>query len=329
MGLLDSLFGTSKARRDLYDSSASAQSALDRAKAEAEAALRTSSATGRSDINTGYDAANGIYDRAQPGIMDTLGSGYDAARGDLTTGYGNAENAITTGVNNANANLDPWVTSGRAAQDRYDQALGLAGPDASKEFYDSYASGDSYRAYRDELANKQITNQFSGSGRTGAMSLAVGRASLERGSQDLQTYLSRLEQAGQRGQAAAGQKSNNTMSGAQSTADIRAKLGTSLADNSVNRGTSLAQLGKQFADTRAGLETSRGTTLAGLETGTGKSLGELAYGYGQQTASNRINTGNAVAQTRTAPMNNLISLIGTGINGMSLYSNWGTPKRTA
>ena len=144
------------------------------AQARAEAALRASQGQSRSDINAGYDRAGGIYNAAQPGLENTLRSGYAGAREDLTRGYGAAEDAITAGRDRATGNLDPWVQSGRSAQDRYDAALGLNGEAAAREAIN--AGVDPYRQYRDELANRQLQRQFAGTGRTGAFALEIGRA---------------------------------------------------------------------------------------------------------------------------------------------------------
>ena len=182
---------------------------------------------------------------------------------------------------------------------------------------------DPYRQYRDELANRQLQRQFAGTGRTGAFALGVGRASLERGSQDVQQYLSRLEQAGQRGQQAAGQKAGYEMTAGQNVADIRSKLGTGLADNSINQGSALANLGSQFANARAGLETGRAGALSQNEMATGKAASDLIYGAGQQNAANRINAGNAIAATRTLPMSNLLNLAGTAVQAGFLGNKLG------
>lgn len=297
MGLLDKLFGTDRARKDLYATSQQAQGAIDQGQAAAEAALRAGRTTGRADLNQGFDQAIAQLTGAQPGIEASINQGYDQGRTDLTQGYAGAEGA-----------MQPWVDSGRGAQDRLDAALGVKGAEAAKGFYDDYGGNDPFRAYRDELANKQIQQQFAGTGRTGAMGLAVGRASLERGSSDLNAYLDRLTNAGARGQQASGQ-----------VAGYRAQAGESLANNATGRGSALAQLGTQFATNKAQMGAARGTALAGLETGSGSELANLSFGAGQQRAANTINLGNAVAGTRTQPMNNLINLAGTGLRAFSTF----------
>lgn len=297
MGLLDSLFGTNKARKEINASAAAAQRTLDESRARAEGALTGGRDQGRADLNQWFDQASAGLTGAQGGIRSDLNAGFDAGRADLTTGYQGAEDAMA-----------PWVQSGRGAQDLYDRALGVGGADAQKSFYDTYAANDPYREYRDELANRQIQRQFANSGRVGAMSMALGRASLERGSQDLQQYLSRLEQAGQRGQSASSQ-----------VAGYRAQGGQALAGNETARGSALATLGANFATNQANMATGRGQALAGLSSGAGSALADLIYGSGQQTAANKINQGNAIAQTRTAPMNNLVNLFGTGLNAYAAF----------
>lgn len=359
MGFLDTLFGTSKARKDINQTSAQAQAALDEARGRAEGSLTSGRDVARGDVNDWFNRAAAGLTGAQPGIRSDINAGYDAAtgaltrgygeadarlaageagaRGDLIAGHGQARSDLMAGYQGAEAAMTPWAESGGRAQGLYDQALGVGagGADAQRSFYDNYAQNDPYREYRDELANRQIQRQFASSGRTGAMSMALGRASLERGSQDLQTYLSRLEQAGQRGQAASGQiagyraqggqalagnetargsaLSNIGMTTAANRANMAGQRGQGLATMATDRAGALSNLGMQFANNQANLATQRAGQLAGLASGTGSALSDLIYGAGQQTASNRINTGNAIAATRTQPMQNLINLAGTAV----------------
>lgn len=65
-------------------------------------------------------------------------------------------------------------------------------------------------------------------------------------------------------------------------------------------------------------------TAAGLESGTGQYLADLESGYGQQGAANAINFGNAQAATRGIGVNNLMGLLGTGLNA---YATFRRPTR--
>lgn len=70
----------------------------------------------------------------------------------------------------------------------------------------------------------------------------------------------------------------------------------------------LGNQGAQFAN-----------TAAGLESGTGQYLADLESGYGQQRAGNQINFGNAQAATRGIGVNNLLGIVGTGINAYNTF----------
>lgn len=343
MGWLDNLFGGGAKQRDATaaynDSQATLQAGLDKALAE----LKGSTEAGRAALNTGYDQANvdlnrasGIYDKAL-GIYDRASGLYDQAlpglRNDITQGYAGAEAALTSAADRANAVLDPYARSGRGAQDLYDRALGVAGTDAQKAFYDQYAANDPYRAYRDELANKQIQRQFnaSGLGNSGRAGMAISRASLERGSQDLQQYLSRLEAAGARGSQIAGQQGANIQRAGEGIAQNRAAQGTGLANLGLNvlgaktgiAGQQAGVIGQQagIAGQQATMAAQRARDLAGLESGQGSQLSSLIYGNAQQSAGNRINLGNAYAQSRGIGAQNLINLAGTAAQAYSLYNN--------
>lgn len=350
MSLFSSLFGSGTSQ--LNRSAAEADRRLLQGRNDAIGALDK----GRGDINAGYDAAQGFYRDAAPGLSDLLKQGFgDAAnqlrsgygdaqnsitdalgrqRADLTSQYGSAEDAIAKGIAGANSALDPFLKSGINSQNLYDTAMGTGagGAQGAKDFYANYASNDPFRNYRDELANKQLAAQFNGRGLggSGRAATAMSRASLERGTQDLNTYLDRIERAAGRGQQVAGQVSNNSMAGGQQIAGIRtglgnqlsgvegqagqsranlqSGLGTALANNSTNQGSALTQLGLGLTGARAGLETQRGMALNGNQQG----ISGLYSGYGQQSAANEINLGNALNQARQRPAQNLISMLGIG-----------------
>lgn len=366
MGLFDSLFGSGRAREDIYTSSNAAQAALDAARQRAEAALNASKAGSRSDINTGYDQASNILSSAQPTLMDLIKGGYaqgadslrqgaggaeqaindavSTARNDYTTGYDAAGRTIADTTSRANAALDPYTRAGNAAQTSYDKALG---GDASG--YGAYRTGfDPYWAYADSLANKNLSARMNAGGVTGGRALtANSRAVSEREGARISDYMAQLANAAARGQQAAGQVSSNTMAGGQQQAGyqsaqgtalgntamqggqqiagIRSNLGTALNENAVGSGTTQANLGLNLTNAQSGIATGKANALAGIEGNSGSNLANLIYGSGQQNASNIINTGNAVAQTRNGLFSNLASLIGTGIQGATLYNNWGKP----
>lgn len=318
MSLLGGLF--SSGTKGLNKSAGEAERRLAQARADAEAATRQ----GTSAINTGYDQAQGIYNGAASGLRSDLTSGFADADAALRAGYGGAESAVNAGAADANSRLDPFVQSGLGAQGLYDKAIGVGGADAAKDFYSNYAANDPYRAFRDEQAQREIERRYNATGGytggaegggSGRFATATARASLERGTQDLQTYMDRLERAGGRGGQYAAQQGQNSMTAGSQVGQLRAGAGTALAGNATNRGSALAGLGMNLADRGAGLSTGRAGALAGQF---GQMAG-IASGFGQQSAANEINLGNALRTARAAPGQNLLNLAGTAMQAYGTF----------
>ena len=70
----------------------------------------------------------------------------------------------------------------------------------------------------------------------------------------------------------------------------------------------------------------QGFAATGAQAGLRQAQGDNAYGYGATRAGNYINTGNAVAGTRSTGMNNLLGLLGTGINAYAAMSGMPVKK---
>ena len=186
--------------------------------------------------------------KASKGAADSaLSQGYTGAMGDYKTAQGM---------------YDPYVKQGQQANSMYGNALGLNGVDAQKSFGANYAAADQFREQNADFANNALMRQYNakGMGNSGTAALATQRASLERGSQDYNNYLNRLQGQGQQGFQATGAQ-------------------------------------------------------AGLQQG----MGDMTYGYGQQRAGNEINYGNALAQSRSTGINNLMGLAGLGLKGYGAY----------
>jgi hypothetical protein len=315
MSFWDSFTGKSQ-RKDIQRASADAERLLAENKAKAEAirqqglatsrdALTGGYAQGRTDLNSGYDAAG-----------RSLNAGYDTARGDINAGYAGAENAATSYLDKTGQVLQPLIQSGQRAQARYDTALGLDGKAAADSFYQDYAANDPFRAYRDEMANNQLLSLYNAKGQAsgGRAQSAVARESLRRGSEDLQTYLTRLANAGQQGGQYAGQLAGYTNATGNTITQLRANQGQNLSQLEQNRGQGIATMDANRGTGLSNLATNQGRDIAQLETGAASDLSGLQYGYGQQLATNRINTGNAVSQTRGIGLNNLMKVAGLALS---------------
>lgn len=57
---------------------------------------------------------------------------------------------------------------------------------------------------------------------------------------------------------------------------------------------------------------------AGIASNAGNALGQMRMGYGQQQAGNAISYGNAMAAAESTPWNNIMGLVGMGMQGYGL-----------
>lgn len=320
MSLFSSLFGSGT--RQLNQAAAIADQRLLEGRDAALAALQS----GRGDINAAADSALAAYNSAEPGLMDLIRSGYAGANSAINTGYGNAESAVKGAETRANSALQPFYASGLGAQGLYDQATGVRGAQAQQDFYGNYASNDPFRRFRDEQAQRELERRYNaggafvgggaGGGGSGRFATASARASLERGTADLNSYLDRLERAGTRGQQVAGQMSQNSMSTGSQLGQINATRGDRLSSNAAAEGSALSGLGATFAGNRAAVEANRGAALSGQQ----GNIANLQFGYGQQNAANEINLGNALNAARNQPMQNLLGLGGLAIQAYTGFN---------
>ncbi len=176
---------------------------------------------------------------------------------DLRSGKENADRYMQQGYDEAAGigrnYLQPFIDRGNRAGDMYDNALGVNGRGAQQQFMTQYGSSDPFRQQNMDAANQSVRRTYNARGMdtSGNALLAAARASQERGSQDYNNYLNRLQ-------------------GAQ----------------------------------------GQGAQMAG---NLGNALMNMRYGYGNQQAGNEISYANALAQSRTAGIQNLMGLGGAAL----------------
>lgn len=298
-----SSFTGSAQKKDAQSAFTDANASLGQARERALAALSGGNSAAQSSLTAGYNTATGEIrggaDRARP----ILEQGFDRARNDLDTNYGRAETAITS-------NLDPWIASGRAAQNRYDIALGTGGTAADQANF--WQNGFAGNQYRDDLANKQLQQQFNARGQSnsGRFGTAVSRASLERSTTDMNQYLDRLSRQGELGGQYAARAGTEL-------AGIRTGLGTQLAGLEQNRGTALGGLEERTGARLGDLGYQYGSGQANLYQGQGNAIAGVETGYGESMANNRIALGNATAASRNVFTNNLLGVAGLAVRGFT------------
>ena len=215
--------------------------------------------------------------------------------------------------------LNPYIQRGSTLSDLYSTALGGKGADAQRQFYSDYASNDPYREFRDEQANRAIMASMNARGQSnsGRANLAVSRASMERGSQDLQQYLDRLDRAGQQGGQYATTLAGLASQTGQTMGNLEARRGETLGNIETSRGGALAQNTGNYATQRGQYGYKFGADQAAAHQGYGQSQAALDYQVGQGRAGNHIGYGNAVAAANTGAANNLIGLGSALISGFT------------
>lgn len=362
MGFFGDLMGGSQ-RDDVRAANRGANGLLRRGMRDAQDSINTGitqqlDALGRGNtgavqaLNQGYGTARNDIVNASVGQLGSLASGNAAARGALTQGYNTArgdvargaagaENAINQHQAYIQQTLNPFVQSGRGAQNLYDNALGVNGQAAASAFFNQYGANDPFRQFNEDMANKAMERSFNAAGNLGSgrAALAASRANLERGSQDLNRYLDRLSASGQQGGQYASELAGYANNAGNTIAGIRGNLGTQQANLATGQGQDLGRLAYGYGQDRGAAIANRGAQMADLATNRGQDLGRLSYGYGQdrgnimagrgqanaelqyglaqQLAGNRLNLGNAVAASRGIGVNNLLGLGGLAIQGMT------------
>ena len=252
------------------------------------------------DAKMGEMRANAYLDQYKDVALGNINTGYKNstnelrdARGELRDQNAIAQNALTQGRDAATGYLDQYIQGGGRANALYDNALGVNGVQAQRDFGNNYAASDPFRAQNANFANEQLMQVLNARGLSGSgyAGQAVADQSLRRGSEDYNNYLNRLQGQGQQGfnaSSQAAQFQNNYGQNRANQANTYAQMNTGI------RG----QIGQNYTD--------RGNALATLN-----------YGYGQQKANNATNLANSLAASRTAGVNNLMGLGGLALKAAS------------
>lgn len=260
----------------------------------------------RKDINRAYADSKGMVDSGYNAARGNLASGYGAAnqaygqaRTDVGTGYQNALSALGAGTDKAAAAYQPYAAAGQSANALYGNALGLNGQAAQQTFMQNYQA-DPFRDANAKFATDALMQTLNARGLSGsgAAAAAVAQENLRRGSEDYNNYLNRLSGVQGQGMQTANALSNLYATQGQQGAQYGMQAGSDLANISGNR----AQTGYNYGVGQAGLDTDQAITNAG----------------------NRINLGNAQAQSRGILGNNLMSLLGTAAQAYGTFN--GIPK---
>ncbi len=256
----------------------------------------------RRDMNRAYADSTATVNQGYGAARNALSSGYGAAnqaygqgRSDVNTGYQNALSSLASGTNQAIGAYQPYSATGQNANTMYGNALGLNGLAAQQTFQQNYQA-DPFRDANADFANEALMRVMNARGMSGSgtAAAAVAQESLRRGSEDYNNYLNRLSGLQSQGQQTAGNIANLYANQGQQGAQYGMQTGSDLANIQGQRGATAYNYGVG----QAGLNTDQAITNAG----------------------NRINLGNAQAQSRGILGNNLMSLLGTAAQAYGTFS---------
>ncbi len=317
MGFFSSFFGNAQAD--------DARVATQRANAELRAREQQARTELQGGLTNQLNSLQGGYDTARTGLQ----TGYDAARGALNTGYDAAGQRINTGydraigaqedyLNRTTNILNPYIQAGQRAGTMYGDYLGMNGEGARTAAVDAYRASNPLYQEVDSRANEEMLRTLNSQGVTGGrLGMMMTRSAQQRGEDRLNSYLNRLDSMYGRGQTASGQLAGFTDATGQRIGSYEQGRGTTLGQLDVNRGTATADLTARGADNMATLDYRYGSDRGNAQNAGANTLANLTYGVGQQIAGNHINLGNAVANSRTMGINNILGLAGTIFGGFS------------
>lgn len=160
-----------------------------------------------------------------------LQGGFDQGRGYVEDYYNRGRDELT-----------PYSQQGQGANKLYGTYLGLDGADAQRSAFNTYAGSDPFRQYNENQANRGLALQWNKLGMldSGNSRLAMSRAALERGSQDFNTYMQRLQGQGQQGLGAAGQLAGFANQTGGLLGQMRTNLGQQQAGNAIQHQNALS-----------------------------------------------------------------------------------------
>lgn len=285
--------------------------------------LSNSYGAAKGSLTGGYDAASQRVEDNQRRAHEVMNAGSTEQSGLVREGYSKAIGASGGALSKISELYKPYMESGRKAQSLYDQSMGINGADAQRQFYDTYASHDPMRDFKNEQINRAVAMQANaaggmGSGRAG---LAATRALNESYNSDINAYLNRLEGMAGRGGQYTSQVAGYTDAAAAREAQLQAQQGQALAGISAAHHNTLANM--YANDPRAQYAMSTGQNMANLQSQEGSSLANLAMNYYGTRAGNAVNEQAAIANASGLLGNNLLNAAATAAQ---IYTGMRTPR---
>jgi len=354
MSLFEGLFGSTRKIKDAAAvSEAGIKDGYNAAKPIYDTGFNNAEKSQAWGNNAAYDYITGGFDAAKQGTRGAYGN----ANAALGNAYGNAQNALSTGISNA-ANvaqtgygnaaqtalggasqatgyLNPYMNNGAGGSNLYATALGINGRGEQGQLVQQFAANDPFRQHNEDYATRNLMAAYNarGLGGSGKEMLAAARASMDRGAQDWQQYLSNLAGMQGVGLQAAGQAGGYTMQGAGQAAGLQGQGAGTAAGLYGTGAVNSANLYGQQGESAAGLATGEGRALADLDVARGtqagnlrneqgrtqsqldllraQTMGGLEAGLPMAIAQNTAGRMGAEGQAQAAGANNLLKIAGT------------------
>ncbi len=253
--------------------------------AGAERALLESLGAQEGALTQGYgDAFNTVgqgFDQARGDVTGQLGAGLGALRAGVATGRGDISSARDAAI----GYLDPYESTGQQALQREAALSGALGSEAQAEAFASYNESPGQKYFRDQQERSLLRNSAA-LGQTGSGNVLTALQEQAQGiaSQNYQQDLENLRSLAGRGQQAA-----TTQGGYQQQA------GQSLANLAFQGGAAELGARQQAGSTLAQLAANRGLTQGQLQQGLGQSLSNIYGQVGGQVSGLRNQAGRDIA----------------------------------
>ena len=214
------------------------------------------------------DTAKKYANEAYANSTRELQAGRDQSVGALNTGYDRAASA-----------LQPYQQQGAQANTLWGQFMGLGGHDAQKQAFADYQSSP-YQQYQQNQITRAMGRQANAGGyyNSGRADYATSRALADRGAQDYDSYMNRLQAGGQQGYGAANTLGGYAMGNGQNLANIYTGYGQQQAGNEIQRSNALAQASNTFGNNLLKLGGLAVSAYTGMPVGMGGAPGGKGTG---------------------------------------------------
>lgn len=206
---------------------------------------------------------------------------------------GNAEDYIKQYYGEAVTGYQPWIDTGKKAENVISDLMGLNGADAQAKAYENYKADPSYRTMVD-TANQALTRSaLSGSNIfSGNFATAVTKLNQDMATQGYGNYYNRLSGLSQQGLSATGDVARLKAGEGSTLASAELGLGSGLAELDIQKGKSAAHMYENWKTDAANVYNNimqwvgLGSGMKGGKGGSGGGGGSSDYKTGSSVYGN-------------------------------------------